>query len=167
MSVDQAIREWCDAITGDLATPIEAQKFVAHLRENAPDELAAWLDEHAAIFVCDRMGRYLGPMRARARAASSARRFQEQAAAHGSGDADAFSYLDVKFVIDDENTRRPLRDMRADDLRFAITDYESTATSNLMEAAWLKAIAKRITGKKTVGDVFTDAQLRALRQAAA
>ena len=121
--------------------PVEAAKFVAQAREQYPDELAEWLDEHAVAFVSERMTRMSNSHRATAQRRHSARVFEE--AGDDPEKLEAFLHLDSRFVIDDMNTRRRLRDMTREDLTYAIADYETQSAQAAFEAAYLRRVAKR------------------------
>lgn len=164
MTFSERIRAWLDAIEGDIVVPVEAAKLVAAAREQFPNELAEWLDEHAETFVADRMARLSVSERATAQRRQASRAFGDAAA---SEDEAVTAFLDVRYVVDDENTRRRLREMTRDDLEFAAADYDERAKANAFESAFLRAVAKRVTRGRVVGDVFTDDQLRALRKAGA
>jgi hypothetical protein len=163
VSFSERIRGWLESIDGDVIIPVEAAKLVAQAREQYPGELAAWLDENAAAFVGERMARATRSERSIAQRRHSPRAFAEAA-----GDTEAVvAFLDVRYVVDDMFTRRRLRDMTHADLIFVIADYDAQSAKNANEAAFLRAVAKRVPKQKKVGDVLTDEQLRALRQAAA
>lgn len=164
-----AMRSWLDSIEGDIVVSVEAGKFVAQQRETNPVEFHAWLDENAERFVTEIMGRISVSDRAKAQRRSSSTGFADAAKRFAEGDETALDpVLDVRYVIDDDNTRRRLKEMTWSDLDFAASSYEYLAASNGNEAKVLRAIQKKLpkNGSRCVGDVFSDAQLRSLRIAA-
>lgn len=162
-TVEALLGEWLESIEGDLVAPVEAQKFVAQLRERHPALLADWLDAHAETILCDRIGRLLGSQRATAQRRKGPRTFAAYADALERGEEPA-SILEVRYVVDDELTRRPLRAMTAADLDYAIADYESSAKAARFEASFLKAIKKALPDPtSTVGDVLSEADVARLR----
>ncbi len=168
MSIDDRLRAWVEAIDGDLTVPVEAAKFVAQLREQDPHALSAWLDDHAESIVSERMRKLLTSDRARAQRRGAAREFATNAERAEAGENPARPSL-AWFVVDESHTRRRLRDMTYADLDFAASDYEVLSKSNAFEAAYLRAVQKRLpkNNTKVVSDVLSDDLLSALRTAAA
>lgn len=72
-------------------------------------------------------------------------------------------FLQAVYVVDSENTRKALRDMTADDVMFVASRYDDRAKSAQLDAAFLRAVAKRIGKQRLVGDVYNNTQLDDLR----
>ena len=155
MTVESDIHEWLDGLDGsEFVVPVEASKFVAQADDK---ELRAWLWERREQIVIERMGDILRSRRSVATARRGSRSF---AAAAENGDVTEFvSLLDTAFVVDDGETRRPLRVMNRDDLEFVACSYSSRARANAFEASFMRAVKRRVPAGKVVGDVFTDEQL--------
>lgn len=161
------MQAWLDAIGGDFVVAVEAEKFVAAQRETHPVEFNGWLQGNAARLVTETMTRLVQSNRMKALRRASASVFADAAKRYEDGDEDAFvSIFSTDYAIDEDNTRRKFGQMVWADVEFAAKDYEDRAASNAFEAAWLRAVQKRLpkNGSKTVADVFTEDQLRALRK---
>lgn len=156
-SVETALAAWVESVEGDLVAPIEAQKFVAQMRELDPRGLADWLDAHAETIVCGRIGTIIRSTRAVAQQRTGARSF----AAHvEAGDLEPL--LNSRHHV--ECGDRRLRDMTADDIDFVAASYDASAKASRFEAAYLRAIKKRLPDRvTTVGDVLTEADIASLR----
>lgn len=165
MDFNSAIREWIDNQDGPFAVPLEAQRFAEHLRHTAPDVLEAWLTEHAAAFVAEAMGSIIRSRRAVAQRRHAATTFGEHAERFEAGDDEALNELDQWFAV--EGTHKRFGQMVWTDIDCAASQYDALSASNAFEAAYLRAVQKRLpkNGSKTVGDVFTAQQLRSLRTA--
>jgi hypothetical protein len=72
---------------------------------------------------------------------------------------------DVDVIDTSDNTRSILANLTYDELTVPIASYDKQATTLAMEAAYLRAVQKKLPtdNSKTVGDVFTNDDLRALR----
>lgn len=71
-------------------------------------------------------------------------------------------FLQAVYVINSDNDRKALKDMTAEDVLFVAASYDNRAKSALLEAAFLRAVAKKI-GKGRVADSFNNVQLAELR----
>lgn len=154
-SIDGLLRAHLNSIVGDLVAPIEAQKFVASMRERDPDGLAEWLDRRAEVVVCEVIGTLLRSQRSVAQRRQGARAFADAG-------TDVKGMLDVRYVI--SGAGRLLRDMTRNDLDLVAADYDAQSIAARFEAAFLRAIKKRLPDAvSTVGDVLTEADIAALR----
>lgn len=144
---------------GDPA-PVVAERVVVKLRATDPDLLSGWLDLQAVSFVRDAVGYIDRSGRARARATSQRSVFAEDAER-----GDVSGWLTTRYVLEDG--RRPtLGDMTAENLRFVARTYDDDARAARMEAAFMRALAKRV-GSGVVADHFTEDQVEALRRSLA
>lgn len=156
-AVDDLLRAHLDAIEGDLVAPIEAQKFVARMREVDAYAFRAWLDDRAETVVCEVIGAML-----RSRRAIAQQRHGAQAFAKADAENVVGSMLDVRYVV--TGIGRRLCDMTRDDLETVAADYDSASSRARFEAAFLRAIKKLLPDStSTVGDVLTEADVTALR----
>lgn len=145
---------------GDYVLPIVSAEIVEGLRATDPDLLAGWLAVNAQRFV----GVYVGSVErsARARQASDAPR-RAFAIAAESDDREALTTFGIHFVVNDGNLRRRLGDMTKADHLYVAERHTDRANAGLFEAAFHKAIARRIPAGKTTSEVLTEdayAQLR-------
>lgn len=146
---------------GPYSPPRAASEIVEKLRVNDPELLDGWLHEQAEHFVWqaindrDRSRRSVTSRRAKATA------FGAAAEAHQGGDVTALRpFLDAPYTVGD-GTRRPLADLTQDDLMFVATDYEQRASRNALKAAFMRALAKKVT-TGVVADHYTEAQIAAM-----
>lgn len=159
---------------GDFKVSDVARQVVDKLRATDPELLLEFLDAEAVALVAHLIRRveHLAKMKVRRGAgltATQPRRsvFAETMADHDAeleSDAEpaaAPAWLDRQYLTAD-GLRRHLRDCTAEDLKHNVGLYLDRAQANQYEAAFLAAIAKKLDGRK-VGDVFTDAQLAAMR----
>lgn len=164
--IETLLREWFKDNKSGFVPSIEAQKFVAAMREQHPTEFTAWLQDRAEWLVLNLM-RTNEMLKARnAGAGSNSRRsFANYAAAIESGKEPNQPALAVTYRVNLENMRRTLADMTAVDLKFASEQRESQANSLKLEAAFLRAIAKRLPDDTTkVGDVLDEHQVYEIRK---
>lgn len=154
------MRALIDAETahGPYASPLVAERIVAKLRATDAELLAGWLDVQAESFV--RMAINARDCSARTHARLTAKRaaFADAADAHASGDSSGLTpFLSMPFTVA-EGTRKPLRDMTAEDLSYSAEHYETRAAENRMNAAFLQALAKKVK-RGTVSDHFTEEKI--------
>jgi hypothetical protein len=141
---------------GDSAASV-AERIVDKLRATDPTLLAGWLDFQAVQLLREAIGSIDRSTRSHARAQAARGAF---GAAADAGDVRPF--LSVKYVVDDADTRMPLGEMRREHLVFVAVGYEATAHSALFEAAFFRAVAKKV-GSRSVGEVFTSEQIERFR----
>ncbi|MDX3714426.1 hypothetical protein PV733_36975 [Streptomyces europaeiscabiei] len=148
-----------DAIPdGDYTAPLVAADLVERLRAEDPDLLTGWLEVKASVFLADAVARKSNSRRQLARVGAPRRAFAEAARSFGTdGDATVMRPFAAEYVVDEDNTRRTVARMTAADCLFVAARYEDTARQAKLEAAFHRAIAKKV-GKGTVGDAFTEEQ---------
>ncbi len=158
------VRQVIDEVAaGHYTPPIAASEIVAKLRQHEPEVLTAWLDAQAERLVWqvildrDRSRR----SRATHRGRSSAFREAEQAAMEAGDVTPLRAFLDAPYTVAD-GSRRPLTDLRHDDLVYVADRYGDRVRSNAMHEAFMRALAKKVTGRRAVGDVFSDDQLSSM-----
>ena len=157
-AIEQAVPD------GDYTAPVVAAELAAHLRETDPDLLAGWLNLRAEVFLADVIARRSNSKRQAARFLASRRAFAEAARSfESSGEAVVLKPFAFEYVVDAANTRRAVGQMTAADCLFVADRYEDTARAARMEAAFQRAVAKKV-GAKTVGDVFTEEQYLTMYQ---
>lgn len=165
VSLRDALCEWLLDVEGEIIVAVEAHKFVQHLRATNPDQLQAWLDEHAELLIGDLLADVARDMPPRNRERSM---FADRAADFANGNREAFTHMDLVYVVDDNQTRLRLRDMHYSDFAFPIERLEKFAKIQLMQAAYLRAVRKRVPcdDSRAVGEVLTEEKLDALREVA-
>lgn len=141
---------------------VVANRVVARLREEDPELLTKWLDMMAPEVIRKMVTEVSHVKRMEARRASAnapnpvftsaVKRFEE-------GEEKALAaWLDTVYVVNTNNSRKKLRDMDQDDLKYAVNDYTARAKANAMQAAFLRALAEKV-GARTVGEVYEDVEL--------
>lgn len=147
---------------GDYTAPLVAADLVDRLRAEDPDLLIGWLELKAAVFLADAVARRSNSRRQAARVSAPRKAFAEAARSFGSsGDAAVLRPFAAEYVVDEDNTRRSVARMTAEDCRFVAGRYDETARQAKLEASFHRAVAKKV-GSATVGDVFTEEQYVAM-----
>lgn len=164
MKLDDMIGATLEAQDGDFVPAVLAEKLVAQVQESDPDALEEWLHVRAPSFVAREISTRLRLHRSRARKQVVLGAFGAAADAAEDGDWEPISRFAVIYEIDEENTRRPFGKMLRADCQFAAAAYERSANEDLLYAAFLKAVAKRLTNNRTVAEVFTEEQIAALER---
>lgn len=136
---------------------IVAEKLHAELLEADPDLLDGWLRAVAVDTLRLTIGTRSRVQRIVARRRSASRAFQ--AATDGvekSGDAaPLLGLFAVNYVVDDSNTRKQAADMTGPEHLFvAVNTYQRSANQALMLAAFHRAVAEKVGGKRT-SEVFS------------
>jgi hypothetical protein len=146
----------------DYIAGVVAAELVAWLDANDPDLLVGWLREMAPSLLTDVIGLRARGLRARAQRHASASAFAEAAARFEStNDAECLSVFRVTCVVSEDNLRRAVGDMTRDDHLFVASTYDRTAATAQMEAAFHRAVAKRLTkGQRTSDAMDEDTYLR-------
>lgn len=151
---------------GDYVAPSVAVDLVAHLRSMDPDLLAGWLNLRAEVVLADVIARRSNSKRQTARILAPRRAFAEAARSFQSdGEAVVLRPFAFEYVVDAANTRRTVAQMTAADCLFVAGRYEDSARTARMEAAFQKAVAKKL-GERTVAEVFTEEQYLSMYQSA-
>jgi hypothetical protein len=90
--------------------------------------------------------------------------FKEAAEEAGRGNSAPLrqGFLQAVYTINDANDRKALKDMTASDILFVADQYEGRANAAKLEAAFLRAVAKKL-GTGRVADKFNNVQLDELR----
>ena len=144
---------------------VVAAELVDYLTEHDPDLLDGWLREMATALLTDVIGVKARAARARSQRHASASAFAEAAARFdATGDAEPLSVFRVTCVVSEDNLRRAIGDMTRDDHLYVAESYASSAATAAMEAAFHKAIAKRLTGGKRTSDVMDEATYLRIRE---
>ena len=143
---------------GDYVASVVAGELVERLRVEDPELLAGWLHLKAPVILADVVARRSNSKRQAARTGAPRRAFAEAARSFASdGDVRVLSPFSAEYVVDDANTRRTVASMTADDCRFVAAKDEEAARISKLEAAFHRAVAKKI-GSRVIGEVFTEDQ---------
>ena len=163
MSRDYAaeMAEIVDAEIGDepFVSAVIASHIVDKLRATDPDLLAGWLDFQAVGILRDAISTRERSTRSHARATRSRSVFGSAVERAEAGDATALgAFLDIRYVVDDQNPRVRLADMNRDQLLFAADDYERQENESRFEKLFLRALARKV-GRRKVSDVYSEQQI--------
>ncbi len=139
-----------------------AREIVEKLEANDPELLTGWLMAHAERLIWAAINERDRSTRSKSRATGSRSAFAAASGEYEAGDSTALGHwLGCRFVVED-GSRRVLADLTKADLLFVAESYEDRARQNSFEAAFFKALAKKVrTG--TVADHFTEDKLAELR----
>lgn len=159
------MRQLIDQETGDgpyISATVAAQ-IVDKLRATDADLLGGWLDLQAVQFIRVAINERDHSNRAHARAVAGRSVFREMAQQAEDGKPEALAaFLSTVYVVEN-GTRVRLAEMVKPDLLFAAEEYGRRAQDNLLQEAFLRALAKKV-GNRKVSDVFDDVKLTALWQ---
>jgi hypothetical protein len=141
-----------------------AARIVDRLREDDPGLLAEFLNAHAATIIADMVSSVIRAQRNYVKANSGRSVFSDAVKRYEAGDTLALgSWLDTMYVINTNAQRKRLGDMIGEELEWAAQDYAIRARGNLIQSAFLKALAEKV-GSKTVSEVYTDEQIARMWQ---
>lgn len=142
--------------------PIVAQRIVQHLIDHDPDLLTGWLQSNAVGFVRDTISAIDRSTRSHNRSMAGRAEFRDQVV---DGES-AVRWLNTNYVVDEDGGRLPLRHMRGRHLTYVAAGYEQDEATAKLEAAFFRAVAKKV-GFDTVEDHFTEHAILALRRSIA
>lgn len=128
----------------DYVAPILAEKLVRQLRSKNPTLLSGYLNLRAVSIVTELIG-----LRDRHERRQNRNRMTRNAIESGS--------FSVVLTVDANNTRRRVADMTGADFRFVANGYSRDSKVAAMYAAFYRAVAKRIDGRRCA-DVMTEQQ---------
>lgn len=144
-----------------IVVPLLAKDMVDKFRVNDPELLAGWLDALAVTVLGDYIGRRLASRRQVARVQSRRTAFAADAERFEAGESTAVvSWLTQHY--EGPTGQQHLGTFDHDALEFARDQYADRAARNGFEAAFMGALAKKVTAG-TVADHFTDEQIAAMR----
>lgn len=144
--------------TGTYVPTTVAANIVEKLRATNPDLLAGWLDAQAETFIRQAINNRDNSQRTAARHHRPRSVFAEDAAATEAGEPDRMvGWLTTRFTVED-GSRKPLAEMGKGEVLFAADTYVARAEENRLQAAFLKAVARKVKSG-VVADHFTDEQL--------
>lgn len=147
---------------GDYTAPLVAAELVDRLRAEDPELLTGWLNLRAPAILADAIARRSNSRRQAARITAPRRAFAEAARAFAdTGDPVGLRPFAAEYVVDEDNTRRTVARMTAADCLFVAGRYDETAQQAKLEAAFHRAVAKKV-GQRTVSDAFTEEQYLAM-----
>ncbi len=147
---------------GPYVSRVVAREIVEKLQANDADLLNGWLFSQAEQLVWTAINGRDRSARAHARSTGSRSAFAAAADEHDAGDSTSLGrFLGCRYVVED-GSRRPLADLTKADLTFVAESYEDRARQNAFEAAFFRALAKKV-GRGTVADHFTEERIAALR----
>jgi hypothetical protein len=139
---------------------IAASEIVAQLRKENPRLLRGWLDLHAETFVT----RYIGDECRSLRSYAVSQRARSVFGEALDSEEPEDRLFDLLYVVNEEKLRKRLADMTKSDHIFVAEKHEQRSKKSLLEAAFHRALAKRIAKGKTTADVMTEDQCRTLHE---
>lgn len=155
------LADLANELHGPFVASVEAENFVATMERDHPDELTAWMRAFAVQHATDQLTTMLRGRRGRAfldaergMAGKAARAFAETA------DESVLApyrtpLLDVQFVVDAQQNRKPLREMSGTECGRAADLYAVGTRTRLAREAFMRALAKR-AGRRKIGNVLSD-----------
>jgi hypothetical protein len=159
------MRAVIDAETGHgpYVSRVIAREIAEKLAANDPDLLHGWLFEHAERLIWAAINERDRSKRASARVTASRSVFAAALEANEAGDAEPLGrFLGCPYVVED-GTRRVLAELSRADLNFVAQTYDDRARQNSFEAAFFRALAKKVRNG-TVADHFTEEKIAELRR---
>lgn len=140
-------------------------KFLIDERANHPADLAdlanAMVGSYLTGTATDRFNKWRAKARMAARSGSVDSFAQALAAAGDDTPRLRLSMFSAMHVVDKENTRRSVGQMTGADHRYVARQYTADARVSQMEAAFHKAVAKKV-GNATTADVMDEETYSAL-----
>lgn len=156
MGLVERMNAYREALEGDFQVGEEAKRFVAMMRAEHPEELDEWMRQQAVAFVS---AAFAAADKNRRRLAF--KQVARQSFTEAGDDPAKLALFAQRFSVDAANTRRPLRDMTAKDLRYAASSYGVQGNRMLAVEAFLLALAKK-TGVRKVGEVMNERECERL-----
>lgn len=142
-----------------MPAPFVAQRIVQHLMDHDPELLTGWLRSNAANFVRDTISQIDRSSRAYNRRMAERAEFGEQVTDTESAER----WLNINYVVDQHGGRLPLRRMQGRHLVYVALGYEQDATTAKFEAAFFRALAKKVQ-LGHVEDFYTEDDILRLRR---
>lgn len=136
--------------SGDFTSREVAEKALAWLQERAPDDLIVWQQDLALDQLREMASHILQKRRSEARVVMRGEAFASTLKAVRAGE----NPLRAVYVVSDDNTRRAVADMTADDLLFVSRGYMKQSNRLKLEGYFFKELAKRVPDGQTVKDVL-------------
>lgn len=136
-----------------------AARIVDRLADEDPALLIQFLQAHAIQIITRMIGEITRSQRSYTRATTARRVFAGAVERHQQGNENSLSpWLDVMYVVNTNQQRKRLRDMDHDELTWAAEDYNARARGNMLQSAFLRALAAKV-GARTVGEVYTEEEI--------
>lgn len=154
------VRALVDAETaeGPYVPRVVADHLVTKLRATDPDLLDGWLHLNASHLFWDLIDRRDRSRRSHARRTAARGEFRSALVDRTAGDVDPLRrFLDMPLTVGSGHRKR-LADLTAVELRHVADTYIARADDNLLMAAFLRVLAKKVK-RGTVADHYTDDQL--------
>lgn len=143
---------------GDPA-PIVAHRIVQFLMDHDPELLTGWLRTNATNFLRDTISQIDRSSRAYNRRIAERAEFGEQVT---DGES-ATTWLNTNFVVDQHGGRLPLRRMQGRHLVYVALGYEQDERTAKFEAAFFRALAKKVQLGR-VEDFYDEDAIQRLRR---
>lgn len=160
MSFTDRLADFHASLCGDFVAAVEANRFVEQMEAEHPAELAEWMRANAVKSATAALGDRDRSQRSEALRHAGRRAFAA-VVAESVEDRRGVPVIDVRWTVDEENTRRPLRLMNGEDCVFAARDIGRQSRRLAMEEAFLLEVGKR-AGRKRVENVLDEATVERL-----
>jgi hypothetical protein len=151
---------------GGYIAAVVARGVIEKLKVSDPELVSGFGWKRAEIDAADYLARRSNSIRQTVRVMSPRTAFAEAAEEfEGTGNPEAlYDFLeDAQYVVNDENLRLKLGDMRGSHHQYVVDGYATTIQCLAMEKAFHKALAKTV-GDKLTREVYTSEQLLAMHQ---
>jgi hypothetical protein len=148
---------------GDWVATVVSYDIVTELSRKDPDLLAGWLRAYAVTILARRISEQARSARSLQRARASARAFDAAVSEADGGNLAPLRSFATSCVVDALNTHRRVADMTGADHEYVASRHHRRGTTDLMLAAFHRAIAARLGDRRT-SEVFTEAEYASLWQ---
>ena len=168
----QALNEWISAKiaavqpTEGTFTPSDlAAELAAKLAATEPETFSAWLHMQGTSTIKEAISSKLMSERGKARSRARAGAFAEVMKRVEAGDAEALKggltsrMLETWYAVDEDGTRRLLKDMTKEDHEFVATSYEKAANRSRLLASFHRTIAQRLAEGQKTADLLTEEEV--------
>ena len=152
--IARVVAEW----DPDDAPAVIAKKLRAEFEEDNLDALIDWLVEHADAILTDEIRRRLPKKRS---GSSKGQRFQQALVLAETGDLDALGSFEHKHSVDGQE--KAVKDLTGPDHELLAHRYQAQASTDVMLAAFHRAVAKRVGNKRTEDVLSEDVYRENLR----
>jgi hypothetical protein len=141
-----------------------ADEVIELLQKTDPELLQGWVNVQLHELMRNFISGINRSRRSYQRVSTSRRRFGDAVEKYSDGDTGALSnWLEVRYQVDEQNSRLALGKMKQGDLDFAAGQYQKRAETNAFEAEFLRALARKV-GRGTVEDHFSEGKLCEIRE---
>ena len=124
--------------------------IAAAIAESHPDDVDTWLEEHATQLFTSWVSDVIRSWRLHLKK-------RKPSVEHLA--TDIHGWLEQSFPIDEDDNRLPMAKINRAGALYIADEYKRAADEDLFYEAKWRHIAKKLTGGKTIGEVFTNDDL--------